>query len=1018
MKKKVALVLIAFMILIQSCVFAQNEQTFEVDALDVFSKVDGEGYHDEAGMSFDAPQFSNLGCVILHGGDWVKYDLSSFPAGTYSLTAKIANKYATNLEVKVDDVALVKSKALNATGDYSSFEEITLENFYLSENTSYLTFNNVGSMGLYMDCFELTLLSEDNILPIKIGAVDVIPGGQGTGYSDTSGNGTLEVSGQTVCIRTGEWLAYSLPMDSEAVYKLYIKAATKYGANYDVYVNGTKQITNKLLESTGDYTTHKEHEVGYVTLDEGENIIKINSTSANASYFEAILFERVVDLECETVVGNRMTDSGLVARGSSSLFLTFSNELSMSEVTKDNISIIDTSGKELKCFAGVDENKKILKVILNDSLSFGEEYTVILSDFVDGAGQILSNQQMSFVTGNKDDDEGLARLKDVSVTYENGHLKACGQVVSDSDVGINGRNVKLSAKAPGTDEEITWKETLSFYDEEKSKDGMFAFEYLFTDEAESGKYTVYLDTEYNTEKYEADIYYYNADFNDEILSEMSNVKDRDALLSKLMTYGVYLDIDVEAFQSQIGDFGYVLDGMLNKEYEKVDEIVNSFYGSFYLEKINQAESTSDILNVLGDEEIRELFGIDETKWILAENKIEDVASVLYESERYATIEDLKEEIIRIIDGILLDEYSVEIPEISVESKKVNIGQIASLKIELLKPIENVSEIGITLKYTSDEKELYENTPVEIVDDDFEVVRKSGDFVHSYVITKKDGALFALEDKIITLKFTAGSDLLGEYPCMIDGYVEFHSPEMPENVTIRGNFKNDVNTYIEVEKTEKKEYSGGGSVGKGYGSSSGGKGNEPAIIPPENEPPKEEIKAGFNDLESVKWAEESILYLADKGIVNGKTQELFMPNDLCTRAEICKMLSLALGLSEEGGEFTDVKESDWYYSYIKQMAGAKIVQGYSDGSFAPNSFITREDLAVIAKRVLEYKKVQMPQAFDEFDDDILISDYAKESVGLMKEMGILNGVGDNMFSPKTNVSRAMAAKVIYSLNDQH
>jgi len=97
MKKKVALVFIAFMILMQSCVLAQNEQTFEVDALDVFSKVDGEGYHDEAGMSFDAPQFSNLGCVILHGGDWVKYDLSSFPAGTYSLTAKIANKKVENI---------------------------------------------------------------------------------------------------------------------------------------------------------------------------------------------------------------------------------------------------------------------------------------------------------------------------------------------------------------------------------------------------------------------------------------------------------------------------------------------------------------------------------------------------------------------------------------------------------------------------------------------------------------------------------------------------------------------------------------------------------------------------------------------------------------------------------------------------------------------------------------------------------------------------------------------------------
>lgn len=1024
MKKRVALLCIAFMVLMQNWVFAQNEQTFNVDALDVISKVDGEGYHDEAGMPFDALQFSQSGCAVLHGGDWTKYDLSSFPKGTYSLTAKIANKYATNLEVKIDDAVFVKSKALPSTGDYNIFEDVVLDKFYLSESTSHITFKNIGSMGLYLDCFELTLLSEENILPIKIGATDVMPGGQGVGYSDTSGSGTLEISGTTVCIRTGEWLAYSLSMENESIYKMYIKAATKYGSNYDISINGETKIANMLFEASGDYSTYKEYEIGYVTLPAGENIIKISSTSAYASYFDSILFEKVASLSCSTVNGNVMTANGEISRGSDELRLAFTNELAMSEITSENIVITDENGKVLKCHSQFDNDKKIVKVVLQDSLDYETEYFVTLANIIDGAGQVLVSQQKSFVTGGEDDDEGVANLKDVVVTYENGYLKVSGQVVSSSGTGINGRNVTLSAKIPGSDVETVWKETKSSFEEVTTKDGMFVIEYSFADSADSGKYTIYVSTDYAVEKFEDDIYYYDTDLNNQILLEMSNVSDRDVMLSKLELYGVYLDIDITNLQNQVGYFGYVLDGMLNKEYEKADDIVNSFYTSFYLEKINQAPTEGDVLTVLEDKETREVLCVDEAKWALVAPRKAEVASALFDADRYTDIEIFKENTAKIIDGILLDEYSVEVPEISVDSAEVDIGQVALFNVELVQPVENVAKICISLKYAPDNKELYENNPVEIVSDVLEVKKESENNVHSYVITSKDNATFSAEGNILTLKFTAANNLNGKYPCEMYGYVEYHLPQLPENVNISADFKNALTPEIEVKRTENKEYQGSGSgVGLGYGGSGSGgsgsggsgSGNTSVDTPPKTETPDKDVDTElFRDLTHVAWAKESILYLADKGIVNGKAEGLFEPDDLCSRAEICKMLSLALELSEESGEFIDVNVNDWYSSYVKKMANAQIIYGYEDGTFAPNSFITREDLAVIAKRALEYKNVQMPATYNNFDDHDLISNYAKDSVGFMKEIGILNGVGDNMFNPKASVTRAMAAKVIYNI----
>ena len=72
------------------------------------------------------------------------------------------------------------------------------------------------------------------------------------------------------------------------------------------------------------------------------------------------------------------------------------------------------------------------------------------------------------------------------------------------------------------------------------------------------------------------------------------------------------------------------------------------------------------------------------------------------------------------------------------------------------------------------------------------------------------------------------------------------------------------------------------------------------------------------------------------------------------------------------------------------------------------------MAAIAGRILEKAGLKAQDGAQEFADDYLISDYAKSFVYGMRSLGVMSGTGDNMFEPKNNATRAMAAKVIFEI----
>lgn len=218
-------------------------------------------------------------------------------------------------------------------------------------------------------------------------------------------------------------------------------------------------------------------------------------------------------------------------------------------------------------------------------------------------------------------------------------------------------------------------------------------------------------------------------------------------------------------------------------------------------------------------------------------------------------------------------------------------------------------------------------------------------------------------------------------------------------------------YDKYSKKSTGTTSGGGSSGGGGGSSfSGG-----AALPLTTEKtPAETVTVKFNDMESAKWAEESVEYLLKKGIVNGYPDGSFKPGKAVTREEFATMLVSALGLysKESSCSFSDVLPGSWYYNYVASAYEAGVVNGIDEESFGVGESITREQAAAMIYRAATVCG-KIFSGDMEFADGDFIAEYAKEAVGKISGV-IINGDESGCFNPKEVTTRAQAARMIHQL----
>ena len=239
---------------------------------------------------------------------------------------------------------------------------------------------------------------------------------------------------------------------------------------------------------------------------------------------------------------------------------------------------------------------------------------------------------------------------------------------------------------------------------------------------------------------------------------------------------------------------------------------------------------------------------------------------------------------------------------------------------------------------------------------------------------------------------------------------------------------DMEKQIEFEMKKIKNSENSGNTG---GSSSGGGGSsrsdsvkspsysaDTSVKDEEILPTPVEAKTPFTDLKDVSWALIPIETLYEKGVINGKSETEFVPNDYVTRAEFAKIVSLAFEIQTDDTDvkFSDVNSDEWCAPFVNALNKTGIISGISDILFGKNDCLTRADMAVILKRIAGYRELTVTESEENesFTDNDSIPEYARKAVNDLKASGILNGMGDNSFVPLGYVTRAQAAKAVYAV----
>jgi FtsP/CotA-like multicopper oxidase with cupredoxin domain len=177
---------------------------------------------------------------------------------------------------------------------------------------------------------------------------------------------------------------------------------------------------------------------------------------------------------------------------------------------------------------------------------------------------------------------------------------------------------------------------------------------------------------------------------------------------------------------------------------------------------------------------------------------------------------------------------------------------------------------------------------------------------------------------------------------------------------------------------------------------------------------------FPDVPEDHRFHDAIIFLAERGIVQGYENGLFGPEDHLLRAQIAKIAAIAFGLHDDDIDnqndptFPDVDyDGDVYpFDYVEEAAEGGLVLGFTDGTFGPWKTLTRIQLLRILVRGAGDSLEQPPADYQLSFTDIAPEDV--QTVELAKFNELIDGKSATIFAPYEPATRGHVAKILYNI----
>lgn len=173
-------------------------------------------------------------------------------------------------------------------------------------------------------------------------------------------------------------------------------------------------------------------------------------------------------------------------------------------------------------------------------------------------------------------------------------------------------------------------------------------------------------------------------------------------------------------------------------------------------------------------------------------------------------------------------------------------------------------------------------------------------------------------------------------------------------------------------------------------------------------------AAFTDVPADSFASEYILNLSERGVLGGFPDGSFRPSNSLTRAEALKIVLRAAGTpiqSASATTFTDVPQTHTLLNEIETARQQGITTGYADGTFRPDRPSSRGELVKLLMTATGLVQ-QSPIMSPEYRDLPATSSLAP-AIYSARALGVASGFDDGTFRPDAPLTRAQAAKMVYS-----
>ncbi|MCX6733638.1 MAG: S-layer homology domain-containing protein [Candidatus Peregrinibacteria bacterium] len=170
---------------------------------------------------------------------------------------------------------------------------------------------------------------------------------------------------------------------------------------------------------------------------------------------------------------------------------------------------------------------------------------------------------------------------------------------------------------------------------------------------------------------------------------------------------------------------------------------------------------------------------------------------------------------------------------------------------------------------------------------------------------------------------------------------------------------------------------------------------------------------FSDVSPSDWYATYVNNLATFGIIDG-SRATFDPSAYLTRAMAAKIVVKAPSIADSNlitpvtPSFTDVEKSSWAYTFIETAKSRGVISGYSDHTFAPDRAITRAEFVMMIGKAFHLE--QHVEGAPHFSD-VRSTDWFYNAVETAYYWSIVDGYDAGFFDPNGLVNRAEMSKMI-------